>query len=86
MNIKQIKYFELTKLECSINYARIKATRHKKKTGETIRIKSIKGIPYAWKPFEDLKDITEHEKHSILKEMSDYLDLRKIIESDEDIL
>lgn len=86
MNIKQIKYFELTKLNCSINYARIKATRHKKKTGEIIKIKSIKGVPYAWKPFEQLKDITEHEKHSILKQLNDYLDSRKIVESDEDIL
>lgn len=86
MSLKKLKHFELMKMDSSCNTAKFQVRRHNKKNGDNVRLKKINGCAYAYRDIFDLKDITEHEKHSILKELSDYLDTRKIIESDEEII
>lgn len=86
MNLKNIKYFELTKLDCSINYARIKAARYKQKTGQSIKIKSIKGQPYAYRDILDLKEVDHNTMYTLIDQLKNSLEKIKIFESDEDIL
>lgn len=86
MDLKKLNHFELLQLNCSIQSARVKITRHNKKNSDTIKVKKIKGRAFAYRDFFDIKEVDQFNINILKDQLLNALEKIKIFESDEDIL
>lgn len=85
-DLKNLKHFELMKMDSSCNTAKFQVRRHNKKNGDNVRLKKINGSAYAYRDVFDLKEVDNTTMYTLINQLTESLEKIKIIESDEEII
>ena len=85
-DLKNLKPFELMKMDSSCNTAKFQVRRHNKKNGDNVRLKKINGCAYAYRDLFDLKEVDNTTMYTLIDQLTESLEKIKIIESDQEII
>lgn len=79
-NLKDLKHFEMIKLNASCNTAKFQVRRHNAKYNDNVRLTKINDEPYAYRDFFDLKEVSGYTIIKMKKQLAEALDKIQIIE------